>query len=303
MRTAMDHDLLVYGDDDELAVRAGAFLEAGIEEGSEAILVLGARKRELVQDALGSRADGLHLIDPIAHYTRPEAALADYDATLRQLSYEGIRSMRLFAELPEWQTQAERDRWVAYEAIVNRALAHHPVWIICSYDSRVIPDAVIEGMRRAHPRLAGERPQEIAEYADASQVVRDFTPESLPIPDLMDLGFEGDALAFRHRLRERMIEAAVTQDGVEGMLVAAHEVLANAQAHGRGVRDLRAGVVDGQFVLEVSDEGPGLDDALAGYLPPLPNGDRPAGLWVARQLTRRLEMLPGESGLTVRLWV
>jgi hypothetical protein len=53
---------------------------------------------------------------------------------------------------------------------------------------------------------------------------------------------------------------------------------------------------------EISDHGPGLDDPLAGYLPPHPGHARGAGLWVARQMTRRLAMTSSSRGLTTRLW-
>ena len=54
---------------------------------------------------------------------------------------------------------------------------------------------------------------------------------------------------------------------------------------------------------EVSDAGGGLDDPLAGYVPPCAPAGNGAGLWVARQLTRRLDLLDSpEGGLTVRLW-
>jgi predicted nicotinamide N-methyase len=41
---------------------------------------------------------------------------------------------------------------------------------------------------------------------------------------------------------------------------------------------------------------------LAGYLPPRPGHPGGAGLWVARQMTRRLEMTSSSRGLTTRLW-
>jgi hypothetical protein len=75
------------------------------------------------------------------------------------------------------------------------------------------------------------------------------------------------------------------------MLLAGGEVLANAHRYGGGVRSLRAGRVGDGFVCEISDHGPGLDNPLAGYLPPYPGHREGAGLWVARQATRRLEMM------------
>jgi hypothetical protein len=56
-------------------------------------------------------------------------------------------------------------------------------------------------------------------------------------------------------------------------------------------------------VCEVSDHGGGLDDPLAGYVPPREGALDGAGLWVARQFASRLKPLasPG-GGLTTRLW-
>jgi hypothetical protein len=49
--------------------------------------------------------------------------------------------------------------------------------------------------------------------------------------------------------------------------------------------------------------GPGLDDPLVGYVPPGSGHARGTGLWIARQMTERLDMLSTERGLTTRLWV
>ena len=87
------------------------------------------------------------------------------------------------------------------------------------------------------------------------------------------------------------------------MLVAANEVFENALRHGGGVSRVRAGLIDGWFVCEIEDRGPGLDDPLAGYLPPRPEHARGEGLWIARRLVRSLELLDSTSGLTVRLWL
>ena len=53
----------------------------------------------------------------------------------------------------------------------------------------------------------------------------------------------------------------------------------------------------------MSDHGAGLDDPLAGYLPPRQGYAHGAGLWVARQMTDRLEMISTSQGLTTRLWI
>jgi anti-sigma regulatory factor (Ser/Thr protein kinase) len=84
--------------------------------------------------------------------------------------------------------------------------------------------------------------------------------------------------------------------------MAANEVLVNAWEYADGPDAVRVGLVNGSFVCEISDLGPGLDDPLAGYLPPISEQERGAGLWVARQLVSRVELLSSAHGLTVRLW-
>jgi hypothetical protein len=54
-------------------------------------------------------------------------------------------------------------------------------------------------------------------------------------------------------------------------------------------------------VCEIADGGPGFDDPLAGYLAPRQGVG--AGLWVARQLTWRLEFLRSPDGFTARIWL
>lgn len=301
----MEHALFVYDDDAELVGSAGSFLRHGVERGSATLMVVEDRKSEVLREVLGADGARVQLIDCDTHYTRPEAALADYDATLRRLTHQGAESVCLFAELPRLRTSAAYARWVAYEAIVNRALAHHPVSIVCGYDTRVVPDTVVEEMQRTHPCLLGDRNaiHESPAYGEPAEVVRALTPDPEPVAELEPLALEGDAFTLRRRLRERMEAASVPPADVEEMLLAADEALANAERHGGGVTQLRAGRVDGQFVLEISDRGRGFDDPLAGYLPPRPDRAYGVGLWVARQVTRRLDVIPGPDGLTVRLWI
>jgi anti-sigma regulatory factor (Ser/Thr protein kinase) len=85
------------------------------------------------------------------------------------------------------------------------------------------------------------------------------------------------------------------------MLVAATEVATNAVRHGGGIEEVRVGRVDGRFVCEVIDRGGGFDDPVAGYLPPRPGRGR--GMWVARQLTWRVESFHSPRGFTVRTWL
>jgi anti-sigma regulatory factor (Ser/Thr protein kinase) len=298
------HDLFVYETDDELAQTANDFLCWAPDEEAVALAVFDTRKSAVLREALGPMVGDVTFVDRDTHYTRPEAALATYDATLRRLLRGPATSVRLFGELPLAPTGQDWDGWIAYEAILNRAFADQPVWIVCGYDARELPDSMIEAGLRTHPQRHHDGLGPSAEYDDPASVVRALTPAPAPLPDdLPSLPIDSDARAFRDRLAGAMSTAGVAAEDARGMLIAAGEVLANAWHHGSGVRSLRAGAVDGQFVLELADHGPGLDDPLAGYLPPRPGAHDGAGLWVARQLTRRCELLQSPDGLTLRLWV
>jgi anti-sigma regulatory factor (Ser/Thr protein kinase) len=112
-----------------------------------------------------------------------------------------------------------------------------------------------------------------------------------------------DSSAFRETLSAELASAGAPEAKVVNMLVAASEVFQNALQHGNGPAALRAGLVDGWFVCEIEDRGPGIDDPLAGYLPPTPGRPGREGLWIARQLVSRLELIPAQPGLTARLWL
>jgi anti-sigma regulatory factor (Ser/Thr protein kinase) len=198
----------------------------------------------------------------------------------------------------------EWSEWTAYEAILNRALADQPAWIVCPYDTRALPDEVLENARRTHPAVMGEEERSSDHYEDPVQLARALTPEFEPLPLLRPLAPAADARAFRQALAVEMTDARVPELTALDMLVAATEVFANAMRHGGGVSRMRTGMVEGRFVCEISDSGSGLDDPLAGYLPPRPGHGRGAGLWIARQLATRVDVIsPPGRGLTVRLWL
>jgi anti-sigma regulatory factor (Ser/Thr protein kinase) len=174
---------------------------------------------------------------------------------------------------------------------------------VCPYDARVLPESIVQSAAQTHPHSMGDGRHESPHYDDPEHLVRALTPEPAPLPDLRTLPLDAAARGFREQLLSTMAAAGVPRPQADGLILAASEVLSNALRHGDGPPLLRVGVVDESFVCEISDRGPGLDDPLAGYLPPKPDQQDRAGLWVARQLTTRLDLISSADGLTVRLWL
>jgi anti-sigma regulatory factor (Ser/Thr protein kinase) len=222
---------------------------------------------------------------------------------MRELLAAGATSARVVGEIPLQPTRGDWAEWISYEAIINRALAHHPAQVLCVYGTETAPDHVLDAVWRTHPQVEAHACGSHSDYHDPRDVVAAHTAEPLSLPDLRTLAPTGDPLEFRELLAAELTAARAPRAKVLDLVVAANEVFENARRHGGGASRVRAGTFDGWFVCEIEDRGPGLHDPWAGYLPPTSEHARGAGLWVARRLVRRLELLDNAPGLTVRLWL
>jgi serine/threonine-protein kinase RsbW len=99
----------------------------------------------------------------------------------------------------------------------------------------------------------------------------------------------------------RSVARRVMSSRAGDVVLATHEVAMNALTHGQGQGAVRIWSADDELVCEVEDHGPGIWDLLAGTRQPAPHRDRGRGLWIARQLSDRLEIETTPHGALVRL--
>ena len=303
MNTAgLRHEAFVYDSDDQFVGRMVSFLEDGLAEGAAAIAVTTRANWASLRDALGDAAGSVSFTDRDACYVRPATAIASYETTLQHHLRGGAPSVRVIAEVQFGPTPEEWDEWTAYEAIANHAFADHAAWIMCPYDARVLPQQVVAGAWHTHPQVLTDASQPSPHFDEPGRLVRSLTSGLQPLTGLRPLPPSDDDEVFRERLAGELAAANVPQASALNMLLAASEIVANARQYANGPNAVRVGQINGTFVCEISDRGPGLDDPLAGYLPPRADRKRGAGLWIARQLCSRVELLAGAPGLTVRLW-
>jgi anti-sigma regulatory factor (Ser/Thr protein kinase) len=301
--TVLQHDLMLYDSDEQYMERVATYFEAGLDSGEALVAVPGRDTEPLLRTALAATSERVSLHVGEDWYTRPEAAVAAYDATVRAALRDGATGLRVVAELPICSSREEWDAWIRYEAVINVALAGRPVSVLCTCDSRAVPEHVVDGVCRTHPHVVSESRQENAQYRAPAEVLRAFPPPPEPLPELHELPASADPRTLRTELSRELASAHVAADAADGMILAVNEVVANATRHAPGVSSLRVGAGEGTFVCQVSDAGNGLDDPLAGYVPPTAPAGNGGGLWVARQLTRRVDLSPSpDGGLTVTLW-
>jgi hypothetical protein len=303
MSTAAAHSLFPYDDEGKFVERIAAFLGRGAELGDASLAVVDRAKWDMLCEGLGDGAPHVAYTNRDEAYTRPEETLATYDALLRRTVDEGAPAVRLYGELPRCETPEQRDTWIRYEALLNPVFAQCPVTIVCGYDLREHPEDVVAGAWHTHPTVLADTAADNPRYEDPAQIVAATTVAPEPLPDLRDVFLDDDRAAFADRLRGELSAARGNGGAADALLRAAMEVFANAQTHGHGARAQRLGRVGERVVWELSDNGPGCDDPLAGYLPPENDGAHGSGLWKARQLTHRLEMFRSPRGFTTRLWV
>ena len=296
------HHALVYDSDEQLVEHVAPFLREGLEQGPT-VTVLTRRHWSLLREELGSDAGEIAFTDCDDFYVRPVDVIAAYDATTTEVLASGATSVRVAAEIPLQATRGEWSDWISYEAIVNRALENRPIDVLCVYGTQEAPDEVIDAVWRTHELVEGNGSGRHPHYHDPREVVATQTGPPQRVAGLKALARTDDPLEFRELLAAELTAAGAPVAKALDLLVAANEVFENARRHGGGVTRVRAGLLDGWFACEIEDRGPGLDDPLAGYLPPRSEQARGEGLWIARRLVRRLELLDNTPGLTVRLWL
>jgi anti-sigma regulatory factor (Ser/Thr protein kinase) len=297
------HDAFVYDSDAEFTDRMVPFIETGLARGESTIAVTTLANCALLRDALGASSERVSFVDRDAWYVHPAKTIAAYDKTLRDCLLGDVPALRVIGEVNFGRTPEEWAQWTAYESILNRAFADQPAWIVCPYDARALPEQIVEDASRTHPHSFAHPDHVGSHYDDPEHVVRALAPRPAALPGMRELTLDAGSRGLREQLLAETTAAGIAPAKADDLILAASEVLANAHRYGDGPPQLRIGLVDEHFVCEISDHGSGLDDPLAGYLPPKPGQLDSAGLWVARQLTTRVDLMSSADGLTVRLWL
>jgi anti-sigma regulatory factor (Ser/Thr protein kinase) len=303
-KAPLRHNAFVYESDDEYVASSVAFLREGLE-GGEACAVGNTRDGlAMMRDALGPDADRVAFFDVSSTYARPARAVAMYYRTFLE-HLRSAPSVRAVANGQFGPTPGDWEEWAAYEAITNLAYAHLPVWVVCAYDANKVPDPALEAVWQTHPEVLSGGWQPSDHYEDPRELVRKLTREPELLPELRSCWAGDDLELFREQLARELVAEKVPKARVLDMLLAGTEIAANALRHGGGIEEVRVGSAEGRFVCEVIDRGNGFDDPMAGYLVPRDGTGTGTGtgLWVARQLTWRVESFHSPRGFTVRMWL
>jgi anti-sigma regulatory factor (Ser/Thr protein kinase) len=305
---ARPHAAAVVASDDDILAAALPFLEAGLAAGDTTVLACPPETAEVIRGGLGLRAAAVE--------NHPRICLLDTRApdalTLTRRVIDHARSSRSgwvrlvgqvqFGTRPRDWREGER-----YEAAANILLADQPLAAVCLYDARSLPEEILDGARATHPEMlvGGER-RPSPEFTDPAEFLRRLPVPREPVEDaapVLSVVERTSLPRLRHRLGDVLAAHVPDRDLSDDLMLAVSEVAANAFRHGRPPVSARVWVGADQLVCEITDQGPGFADPVAGFQPAHgPDlGRGGMGLWLARKLFDHVDLLPGAHGLTVRL--
>ncbi|MGK5547941.1 anti-sigma factor RsbA family regulatory protein [Streptomyces sp. URMC 127] len=323
------HHACLYASDAEFLAMAVPFVRDGLAAGEPVLAATTPANIELLREALGESAHHLDTAETAYFGRRPVDRVSAFLRYHERRTRPGRRT-RVIAE-PLWAGRSARQiaEWKRMESGLNVLLAGLPLWMVCPYDTRVVPGDVAEAAVATHPvRLDGRRQAPCASYTDPAVYAAGVTAEGLAAascapPRALRAGPTGDAAVLRRAARERAAAAGLTGDRLSLAELAAHEAAAYLLAREGALVTLCAWEEPGAVVCELRRREPGdgrgepaggrmgPDDGgrmglgggrmgpdaavppFAGYRPPAPPGETHGaedGLWLARTLGDSLEV-------------
>ncbi|HEV2088953.1 MAG TPA: sensor histidine kinase [Cryptosporangiaceae bacterium] len=296
------HQALVYSTTEDLLAAVVPFIDAGRERGDTVLVV--SPHADTVRDALAS-TEGVEFLDTDQWHQVPARTIAAYASCAQKSAAQG-RRVRAIAEIG-WDSRAEKQiaEWHRFESVLNHALVDVGPRILCPYDQSRLPRSVLDTALTTHPTVAttaGSKPSDA--YLDP--IEWSTTHGSQPSPpapaDALQIAFGAVEIpAVRRMTRAWAAAAGLTEEAVEGLLIAVYELASNAVEHGSG-RGVARFWSWGEYLLcEVASSRP-ISDPLAGFRPPGTSQERGRGRWLVRQIGENVEIINGPTGATVRVW-
>lgn len=298
----LHHEAFVYSSDSEYAATLAPLVGDALDSGCEVLAVVSPLNAGLLQDALGPRALETRWIDATAWYRKPVGTIAGYDAILRNLA-PGTPAF-VIGEVQFGADERSHLEWARYESLLNEVLAHYRARVICPYDTRVLPPAVVDHAARTHPRLVMDgtvRPS--ATYSPPETWLRERAVAArIPVrPADVELDADLTPLAARRALETVARRRGTSEVRITEMRLGISEVVTNAFVHGAAPVRLRLWSVP-ELVCAVEDGGHGVTDPLLGFRPPESHSTSGRGLWLARQAFDHVELdVSALGGLLVYL--
>ncbi|GAA4259487.1 sensor histidine kinase [Dactylosporangium darangshiense] len=302
---SLTHQALLFDSPAAFLSAAVPFVREGLDRGDSVLAVTSAENEELLRASLDGEVERVTFLPAARWFESPGRTLDAHHRRIDSLpGSTGI--LRVLGE-PVWAglDPLETTEWGRYESVMNVALADAPAWLMCGYDRRALPEAIVDDALRTHPTLAvGAGSETSGAYADPVHYYAERNVALLPrpgagvewLPDFVDMA------PVRQFVADHAVRLGVPPGRLDDFTLAVNEIATNAVRHGAGRGEVRMWATDRRVICEVSDTGTATDGFL-GFLRSDPSAGQGHGLWIARQICDLLEMHTGGPGTTVRLHI
>lgn len=300
---AFTHEALMYAGDRAFLAGTTPFIREGVAAGEPVLVVVDARKIDLLRIRLGRDAEPVRFADMGEVGVNPARIIPAWrdfvdghadEGPLRGIG-EPIWAARRPAELVECQR---------HESLLNLAFEGSPFRLLCPYDAGALDASVLEEAHRSHPFIVeagAERAS--ARYRSIEEVAAGDDQQPLPDPPsgASVIRFRAaDLHDARESVRAYANAAGLGIDRAADLVLAVGEVASNSLIHGGGRGTLLTWSDGHALICEVRDGG-WMSRPLAGRERPGSTQPGGRGLWLANHLCELVQIRSSEVGTAVRL--
>ena len=293
------HEACVYDTDAAVRARVLPFVEEGLDRGEPVVVVAGDAVRHMLDAALGKRVDDLEVYAPSdSFWFGGHETLATYYESMQPLLEAGV-PWRLVGE-PTWLATPGGEVWSRFESVANVAFADFPYYSLCLHDRRRLDPALVRAQLRVHPTVwDGHQPVRSPDYQPTEAYLRSVEPAwSAPPAEHGTLGIT-DVVTARADLRGGWTPGPCPP--VRARCCSPSTSWSPTRCGPPAPPRWPSGPTARMSCGRSATAAQGLDDAIAGYVPPPPGLESGRGLWLARGLADDSTLRGTAAGTAVRL--
>lgn len=298
------HEALLYSGEDGFLAGTLPFIQDGVAADEPTMVVVDPAKIALLRSRLNGSADRVRFVNMLEVGRNPALIMSAWQDFVSEHGGSG-RGLRGIGE-PIWpeRSPAELVECQHHESLLNLAFDDGPSWrLMCPYDADALAPAVLDVAKHNHRVLAEDGHEHRSDsYRDPTVTQAPFTgrlPD--PPPTARELRFDSpsDLGAVRHFVADCAHAGGVTEERMEGFVLAIDEVVTNSLRHGGGDGQMTIWSEDRSVVCEVSDAGK-ITEPLVGRVRPELDRSDGRGLWIANNFCDLVQIRSSEDGTVVR---
>jgi anti-sigma regulatory factor (Ser/Thr protein kinase) len=302
---AFRHEALLYAGEAEFVESTSSFIREGLSNDEPTLVVVTARKIDLLREKLGHDAQSVLFADMNNVGLNPARIIPAWRDFVVEYGAGG-RRLRGIGE-PIWKGRgpAELVESQRHEALLNVAFAGGQAWyLLCPYDTESLEPEVVEEAFRSHPftSYSNNGKAESSQYVGLEVESGPFDavlPEPLGEPP--EYTFQmGPMGGLRRLVARHALDAGLSSIKTSDLVLAVTEVAGNSLKHGGGDGALRIWQDPATLYCEIRDNGY-ITHPLVGRERPAVDTDGGRGLWLVNQLCDLVQVRTNSSGTVVRL--